>query len=715
VCNRGRFLKQTWINENGEPFRTCPRCARDCPREQRFCPACGADLRPKEDTFEIGTVLDKRYKLLAKLGEGGMGAVYRVEHVRMGKVMALKLLRPELSRDRQLVERFRREAQLVSKLDHPNVITVFDSGESENGTLYLVMEYIPGRDLAAILRSEGRIEPRRALELMTQVLRGLSAAHRAGIIHRDMKPGNVMIARLGEGGEVLKILDFGIAKLVEGHRDQGGRITGGADLVGTPSCMSPEQARGEKLDPRSDVYSASAMLFELLAGRGPFVGSPLEVVSDHLTKQPPMLRQVAPEVQISQQVEAILQRGLSKDPAHRFQSAEEMRKAIEIAIGRSGSTGLATPIFEIARREDWDAFERSFRRRRLAGRVTALVVCLMILSGAVYNEQRTKDRKEPRRPVTEEVEPNEIPMFANLAAPGRAIRGTIGKRITPGVSDRDMYELFVSTPGTLSISVSAVPNVNLVIELYDLPSASDPRPRVIAAVDDAPTSESEELTDLSLSPGRYFIRLTDKRRLDEPDGPPRENSTDEYVMKLRLDPERPFQEREPNNTRETAMPIGFGRAVLGHAGTPGMKAMVRLGQVPLPTWSVDHYVLAAQPKGSKVCAVLGPLPFASLRLGPKKSANALAQNGRAAIACSKAGADLHFEVHVEDGSTGEATYPLAVFGDGPDELAGVSALVRQLSNTGREKEARAILERISSEVPKSDEAKQQIEALLSAL
>src|SRR5262245_55501628 len=232
----------------------------------------------------------------------------------MGKVIALKILRPEIARRRSAVDRFRREAKVLSTMDHPNAITVFDCGET-NGLLYLAMEFVPGRDLSAIVREEGRLEERRALRITVQVLKALAAAHREGIVHRDVKPGNVMLMRAREGeAEQVKLLDFGIAKLA--HRGNSGvsDITGGADLVGTPSCMSPEQVRGLELDARSDVYSTSAMLFDLLAGRGPFVGAPLEIVSHHLIKPPPSIREVCPDLSISEAVEHIIQKGLQKDP-----------------------------------------------------------------------------------------------------------------------------------------------------------------------------------------------------------------------------------------------------------------------------------------------------------------------------------------------------------------------------------------------------------------
>jgi len=697
--------------------RTCGRCAKVSPRSQRFCSACGFDLISDKDpdSLDVGTVIDKRYRLLAKLGEGGMGAVFRVEHVRMGKVMALKAMTPELVRDRKTAERFRREAQLVSKLDHPNIITVFDSGETESGLLYLVMEYIQGRDLSAILRDEGQFQPRRALELVIPVLRALEEAHRAGIIHRDIKPANVMLAQTAADTTVVKLLDFGVATVLEGHRagvEEGtGKITGAFDVVGTPSCMSPEQARGAVLDPRSDVYSVSAMLFEMIAGRGVFSGFPLEVIGMHLTAAPPTLRSVIPSVDINDELESLVAKGLAKLPEERFQSAAEMRRAIELILGRPASK-VAAPekVLEIARREDWESFERGFRRQRLWVRLAAAAVLVGSFAGATYL-QRSYERPLPSRSaVGEEQEPNDLPATANLIALDRPVTGHIGFRRVPTVSDLDLFELDLPTPGYLSITVNGVPNVNLVLEVL---RSSGPRTATWVGVDDAPLSTGEEMSDLPAPSGHYFIRLSDGHRLDEQIGVPRENGTDAYVLQAKLEEARKFGEKEPNNRRDEAMTVAVDAPVLGRAGAPGLRTMIREGEAPLPTWSVDNYRLSTPPKDhDRVCAVLAGLRFASLKLTalPSKgdartvrhAPSVIVRDGAQAL-CVKNDGDQVFEVRVEDGSTGLDTYPLAFFGTGPGGLVGVLALADELQATGRTAEAAALLAETISSAPRGPE------------
>jgi eukaryotic-like serine/threonine-protein kinase len=700
---------------------SCPRCANPNTANEPACLQCGTDLRglsALSDTFEgvaLGRVIDSRYMLLSKIGDGGMGSVYRVEHVRMGKVMALKILRPDVARRRSAVDRFRREAKILSKMDHPNAITVFDFGETENGLLYLAMEYVPGRDLAATIHEEGRFEERRALKIAVQVLKALAAAHREGIIHRDVKPGNVMLTRARDGeAEQTKLLDFGIAKLAQNREGSVSEITGGADLVGTPSCMSPEQVRGLELDARSDVYSTTAMLFELLTGRGPFIGGPLEVVSHHLIKKPPTVAEVAPDRPVSDAVEAIIARGLEKDPKDRWQSADDMRRAIEVVLGSPSSYHSYEEIRNIARREDWDAFERSFRRNLVLQRLLAVLVLLAAIGGVYYTVHKEQQKPVVRTAVYAEVEPNDKPSQANLIEPNRAISGVIGARTTRDVSDRDFYELNMMSDGVLTLDVTAVPNINMVVELFAEPPSGQEEAPPIAALDDSPTGMAEQMTDLSLRTGRYLIRLMDKRRLDEPDGPPRENSSDRYSLKLTLEQPRLFQEREPNNEPAQAMPVDFSTPVLGHAGTPGIVAVIRPGLAPFPTWSIDQYRIYVGPSAGNICAVLGGLRWSTLRLtalSQQEKKNKLrslgsvqVREGRAGGVCVKAADNLFFEVRVDVGNTAQTAYPLAFVHDKSGGFSGLIALVKTLPTLDRAQEARMLVERTLELLPRAEDA-----------
>ena len=212
-----------------------------------------------------------------------MGAVYKVEHLAMGKLAAMKVLHPSLTQDREVAQRFRREAEAVSKLSSPNTVQVFDFGES-SGSLYLVMELVKGEDLGAILRRDGPMPFARLAPMMMQVCDALSEAHEAGIVHRDLKPENLLVSRARDGRDVVKVLDFGLAKLRDS--EELNQVTARGSLIGTPFYMSPEQIRAEELDGRCDIYSLGALMYRMLTGAHPFTApTPVAVLTQHLTDE----------------------------------------------------------------------------------------------------------------------------------------------------------------------------------------------------------------------------------------------------------------------------------------------------------------------------------------------------------------------------------------------------------------------------------------------
>src|SRR5688572_10527755 len=228
----------------------------------------------------LGRLIDARYRVISRLGHGGMGVVYKVEHQRMGKIAAMKVLHRELVSDKEVVKRFRREAEAVSKLTHPNTVQTFDFGTAD-GAMYLVMEYVRGEDLGAILRRDGPLAFRRAAPIFIQICAALAEAHELGIVHRDLKPENILVTRTKEGSDHVKVLDFGLAKLSE--REEAAEVTGRGTIIGTPYYMSPEQIRGETLDHRSDIYSLGAMMYRILTGEHPFhAQTPVGVLTKHL-------------------------------------------------------------------------------------------------------------------------------------------------------------------------------------------------------------------------------------------------------------------------------------------------------------------------------------------------------------------------------------------------------------------------------------------------
>ncbi len=281
--------------------------------------------------------LGDRYELGDVLGRGGMAEVHLGRDVRLGRSVAVKTLRTDLARDPTFQARFRREAQSAASLNHPAVVAVYDTGEDNvNGVAlpYIVMEYVDGSTLRELLQSGRKLLPERALEITAGICRALDYSHRQGIVHRDIKPANVMLTR---GGEV-KVMDFGIARAVA---DTAATMTATSAVIGTAQYLSPEQARGERADARSDIYATGCLLYELLTGRPPFVGdSPVSVAYQHVREDPVPPSQLDPE--IPPVCDAIVLKALAKNPENRYQTAGEMREDIDRAL--SGRPVMATPL-----------------------------------------------------------------------------------------------------------------------------------------------------------------------------------------------------------------------------------------------------------------------------------------------------------------------------------------------------------------------------------
>jgi serine/threonine-protein kinase len=561
-----------------------------------------AEPEPEIDPW-IGRLIDGRYRVLTRIGQGGMGLVYKVEHQRMGKIAAMKVLHRDLATDKEVVKRFRREAEAVSKLTHPNTVQTFDFGTAD-GALYLVMEYVRGEDLGTILRRDGPLPFIRAAALFEQVLGALAEAHELGIVHRDLKPENLLVTRTKDGSDHVKVLDFGLAKLSE--REEIADVTGRGAIVGTPYYMSPEQIRGEDLDHRSDIYSLGAMMYRVLTGEPPFQAqSPVGVLTKHLTDEvvPPRLRR--PDLDIDAQVEAIVLRALAKKREARYATVDSMREdvarareelfAAAIAAGQrpsraglgaprpsqsgaasaeplaagTGAGALAavgpntTPVRLGAperrataddgstaqprlKREDVEAFERSLRRRSL---VRLVLVPLLLLGAAVgglfawrWNQARPRDQEH---------EPNDTIDQATRVAAGTRVRGQLGRRLSDTEGDRDYYRAptgaSAAEPLRLDVQVSAIRNLDL--ELYVLDRAG----RRLAAVDNAGIGRGERLTSLEVGEETIFVGVVESKLAAA--GTPTENVTDWYELEITTAPFSPSDEHEPNDSDSEATPI----------------------------------------------------------------------------------------------------------------------------------------------------------------
>jgi serine/threonine-protein kinase len=315
-------------------MRTCPRCGRSFPDETDFCPRDGTPLpsivTPTE--AELAAGLARRYRIIRRLGGGGMGTVFLAEQIAVGnRPVALKVLLRKLLDDPEFLMRFHNEAASTGRIHHANVVTIYESGQADDGTPYIAMEFLDGGTLRDELKERGALPVADVVEIIQQVARGLNAAHRLGIIHRDLKPDNIFLTRSDEGELAVKIGDFGIAKLRESAMHT---ITG--TVLGTPAYMSFEQAAGMKsdeLDARSDIYSLGVVVYEMLTGRVPFHSdTPLGYVRKHLTEEPPPLRAVKPDLPALPELERVVLKALMKDRDQRWASALEFARELAEAV-----------------------------------------------------------------------------------------------------------------------------------------------------------------------------------------------------------------------------------------------------------------------------------------------------------------------------------------------------------------------------------------------
>src|SRR3990172_3304228 len=311
-------------------MRTCPKCRREFVSNERICPDDGNLLKEKVPSEEqaIGRTLDGKYRIDGFLKRGGMGSVYRGTHVLLNKPVAIKLIRPELVTSQDIVERFFREARAAAKLSHPNIVTVHDVGQREDGTLYIAMEIVDGQSLKDLIVAEGPWAPARALRFCRGVASALSVAHRNGIVHRDLKPQNIMVFQDSEGNESPKLLDFGIAKTLEPDSPA---LTSTGMVLGTPHYMSSEQAKGMPADQRSDIYALGVILYEMLVGKVPFDDKSIpSILVKHLTEPPRPPSTLRGD--IPREVETLVLRCLEKDPEKRFQTADDLGKALAARV-----------------------------------------------------------------------------------------------------------------------------------------------------------------------------------------------------------------------------------------------------------------------------------------------------------------------------------------------------------------------------------------------
>jgi hypothetical protein len=383
-----------------------------------------------------GRVLNERYELGASLGRGGMASVYRGTDRVLGRTVAVKVLADRFAGDDKFVTRFRREAQAAAGLNHPNVVSVFDTGDDAEAH-YIVMEFVEGDTLADVLRREGKLAPGRAVAIADDAATALQAAHDSGLVHRDVKPGNIMIDREGR----VKVMDFGIARAAADDT-----LTQTGMVLGPASYLSPEQAQGMPVDARSDVYSLGCVLYEMLAGRPPFTGdSPVAIAYKHVNEDPMPLSQA--ETRVSPQVEAVVMRALAKEPDQRFPTASSFREALADAVSTEpmpvaagGDTAVmpptTTPMTAAGPPQRPPGRGRSWIPIALlvAALIALIGIVALTLAGQDEPGQRQRQQEEVESPPPEEESP---PPALEAASPEEAF-GVLEAVVTDAVESEQM-------------------------------------------------------------------------------------------------------------------------------------------------------------------------------------------------------------------------------------------------------------------------------------
>ena len=442
-------------------MKLCPTCgeqyadaAEQCPRDQTTL-IFVKDNAAERELAMLGRVIDKRYVIESRLGAGGMGTVYVAQQVAVGRRVALKVLPAAIADDMGAVKRFMQEAKAASTLSHPNTITIHDFGQNEDGLLFLVMELVEGETLAQVMKTQRVLPAERAARFASQILSALEDAHARGIVHRDLKPDNVIISPRPGNPDFAKVLDFGLAKVADDGSNEGLTKTG--QVFGTPAYMSPEQARGQRCDLRTDLYAVGVMLYEMLAGRRPFDGeSPISILVKHINDAPPALTTPADGPAVPVALQEVVFRALAKDRSARYESAGAMREAIETALGGAP-----------------DSLSGSFSSNP---RVTA----------APGSRPAGASRRPGDGSSDETLAPDSIP-----AGSGPSLRGTSGFLGHPGVSSPPQS----LPPGAPAPAVSgrAGPIVAVVIAVVGLGGAgawyvlqSETGPPAVAAAQPAP-------------------------------------------------------------------------------------------------------------------------------------------------------------------------------------------------------------------------------------
>src|SRR5579864_3957767 len=323
---------QGWICQR-EPMKYCPSCHKTYPGDYNVCPADQTGLQSSHE-FQPGMIIRNKYEILARIGIGGMGAVYKGRHVTFNEFCAIKVVNDSIAGDANFLQRFQTEAVVTRKLRHPNAVRVDDFDYTDDGRPFIVMELVEGRNVGEILQAEGPLRVPRAVRIATQAARALGAAHKLGFVHRDIKPGNIILTTDEHGQETAKVLDFGIAKLREAAGEARPEMTMTGMVVGTPSYMSPEQFMGKKaggvIDGRTDIYSLGVVLYQMVTAQLPFEADTIySLMMQHMEGNARPPNELKPELKIPESLSRVILKAIQKSRDQRFQTAEEFSAALE--------------------------------------------------------------------------------------------------------------------------------------------------------------------------------------------------------------------------------------------------------------------------------------------------------------------------------------------------------------------------------------------------
>ena len=507
-------------------MKRCPQCGQEYGDNTRFCEQDGQTLhtpdvpatRLVQPDQMLGRTLGGRYRFLEKLGQGGMGAVYKAQHVKMNRLTAVKILTSELAHNRQFVARFEREAEMASQIDHPHAVSIYDFGETDDGLVYLAMEFIDGQPLSAILARERCLPLERVVHITRQAAEALSAAHQLGIVHRDFKPDNVMVSNKPGRPDWVKVVDFGIAK--RSTIDPAEQLlTQVGAVLGTPQYMSPEQVAGESVDARSDLYSLATVTYEMLCGSLPFEGSSTtNVMMKRVMEAPtPLHQRIRPQTALPPGVEWVIMRALARNPNERYlsttQFAAELDNAARTPSGYQQSDrypGGTTPNFPYP----------------TAGAVPP--THLQIERSPAYVAGVSDRNQHPQRSKTKII----LAVLALVLVPMLVIGGYFAARYIKGSRDRNLNNRNIATRagnGNAAVAgteVAATPVVSVQERIK--------RSRAAREANDLTTAEQESRAALTANPNsapantEFAEVLWELERFDE---------AEKYVnAALRIDP-----------------------------------------------------------------------------------------------------------------------------------------------------------------------------------